>query len=277
MLTTPITTPLFHSRVLALLATQFSELKDGHLEDPAPIVSSLSATDTAITPNDTISQLVGIASPWVDLSSPDPIVYNISRQVLELEISYAAFCGLGNVVLPGPKLQYGSSHGEGVVQYAYAIQELLALNNYTQILIHLPMMYHPDQDGDDVEGSLSPFTRQEYVEEGGRSKHDFLGTWDAWHVIRTLCKYNARLFVGKNMFIDSISSSAIFVSFDISAAPATKPRVMKGDDAGSLEVLPSFLTSKAMDLSADIHGLQHSRSLDISQPSTPRPDGIPSP
>ncbi|KAI4255169.1 MAG: hypothetical protein L6R42_006874 [Xanthoria sp. 1 TBL-2021] len=195
MLTTPITTPLFHSRVLALLATQFSEFKDGHLEDPAPIVSSLSATDTAITPNDTISQLVGIASPWVDLSSPDPIVYNISRQVLELEISYAAFCGLGNVVLPGPKLQYGSSHGEGVVQYAYAIQELLALNNYTQILIHLPMMYHPDQDGDDVEGSLSPFTRQEYVEEGGRSKHDFLGTWDAWHVIRTLCKYNARLFV----------------------------------------------------------------------------------
>ncbi|KAL8647777.1 MAG: hypothetical protein Q9226_006291 [Calogaya cf. arnoldii] len=195
-LTTPITTPLFHSRVLALLSTQYSELKDGHLENHCPTVSSLSATDAAITPSDTISQLIGIASPWVDLSSPDPIVYNVSRQVLELEISYAAFCGLGNVVLPGPKLQYGSAHGEGVVQYACAIQELLALNSYTQILIHLPMMYHPDQDGDDVEGSLSTlFTRQKYIEEGGRSKSDVLGTWDAWHIIRTLCKYNSRLFV----------------------------------------------------------------------------------
>ncbi|KAL8850378.1 MAG: hypothetical protein Q9221_004698 [Calogaya cf. arnoldii] len=174
-LTTPITTPLFHSRVLALLSTQYSELKDGHLENHCPAVSSLSATDAAITPSDTISQLIGIASPWVDLSSPDPIVYNVSRQVLALEISYAAFCGLGNVVLPGPKLQYGSAHGEGVVQYACAIQELLALNSYTQILIHLPMMYHPDQDGDDVEGSLSSlFTRKEYIEEGGRYHQDLI-------------------------------------------------------------------------------------------------------
>ncbi|KAI4098251.1 MAG: hypothetical protein LQ339_006510 [Xanthoria mediterranea] len=195
MLTTPITTPLFHSRVLALLATQLSELKDRPLEHPIPAISSLSATDTAITPCKTISYLIGLASPWVDLSSPDPLVYNISRQVLELELSYAAFCGLNKVVLPGPKLQYGSSHGDGLVQYACAVQELLALNNFMQILIHLPMMYHPDQDGDDVEGSLSPFTRKEYTEEGGRSKHDFLGTWDAWHVVRTLCKYHVRLFV----------------------------------------------------------------------------------
>ncbi len=240
MLTTSITTPLFHSRVLALLANQLSELKDRPLEHPIPAVSSLSATDTAITPCKTISYLIGLASPWVDLSSPDPLVYNISRQVLELEISYAAFCGLNKVVLPGPKLQYGSSHGDGLVQYACAVQELLALNNFMQILIHLPMMYHPDQDGDDVEGSLSPFTRKEYTEEGARSKHDFLGTWDAWHVIRSLCKYHARLFVGKNTFIDSISSSAILVSFEFSAAPAAEPRVMKGGDAGSLEVFPSF-------------------------------------
>ncbi|KAL8897353.1 MAG: hypothetical protein Q9192_002617 [Flavoplaca navasiana] len=195
MVTTPITTPMFHSRVLSLLSNHFLEHKDGYLEDATPTVTSLAATDTAITPGDTIQKLVGTASPWVDLSSPDPIVYNISCQVLQLEISYAAFCGLGNLVLQGPKLQYGGSHGEGVVQYAYAVQELLALNNYTQILIHLPMMYHPDQDGDDVEGSLSTCTRQEYVEEGGRSKHDLLGTWDAWHIIRTLCKYNSRLFV----------------------------------------------------------------------------------
>ncbi|KAL8708289.1 MAG: hypothetical protein Q9225_007623 [Loekoesia sp. 1 TL-2023] len=196
MLTTPITTPLFHSRVLALLSNHLSDLKDAcSHEQTTPTIPSLSPADTPLTPGEIIMQLVGYASPWIDLSSPDPVVYDISRQVLELEISYAAFCGLGNVVIPGPKLQYGNSHGEGIAQYAYAVQEALALSNYTQISIQLPMMYHPDQDSKDVAGSLSPFARPEYVEEGAKSKLDFLGTWDAWHIIRTFCKYNSRLFV----------------------------------------------------------------------------------
>ncbi|KAL8992885.1 MAG: hypothetical protein Q9188_007475, partial [Gyalolechia gomerana] len=196
MLTTPITTPLFHSRVLALLSNHLSDPKSARNEERVtPTVPSLSPVDTPLTPGEIISQLVGYVSPWIDLSSPDPVVYDLSRQILELEVSYAAFCGLGNVVIPGPKLQYGNSYGEGIAQYAFAVQEALALSNYTQILVQLPMMYHPDQDGKDVAGSLSPFARPEYVEEGSKSKHDFLGTWDAWHVIRTVCKYNSRLFV----------------------------------------------------------------------------------
>lgn len=202
MLTTPITTPLFQSRVLALLSNHLSDIKDGRCDGHVtPTIPSFSATDTTLDPSEIISHLVGIASPWIDLSSPDPVVYNISRQVLELEISYAAFCGLGYVVVPGSKLQYESSQGQGVAQYAYAIQEALALNNHTHILVHLPMMYHPDQDVEDVQGSLAPFTRPEYIEEGGRSKYDFLRTWDAWHVIRSVCNYHARLFVGKNGFM----------------------------------------------------------------------------
>lgn len=202
MLTTPITTPLFHSRVLALLSNHLADIKNDQSNEPVtPTIPTLSLTDTPLTPGEIISQLVGVVSPWIDLSSPDPVVFDISRQVLELEISYAAFCGLGNVVIPGPKLQYGSAHGEGIAQYAFAIQKALALSNYTQLLIHLPMMYHPDQDSEDVEGSLAPFARPEYVEEGGRSKHNFLDAWDAWHVIRTVCKYNSRLFVGKNAVI----------------------------------------------------------------------------
>lgn len=211
MLTTPITTPLFHSRVLALLSNHLSDLKDARThERTTPTVPSLSPADTAVTPGEIIAHLVGYASPWIDLSSPDPVVYDISRQVLELEISYAAFCGLRYVVIPGPKLQYGDSYGEGIVQYAYAVQEALALSNYTQILIKIPMMYHPDQDGEDVAGSLSPFARPEYVEKGTKSRHDFLGTWDAWHIIRTVCKYQSRLCVGKNTdcgFISSCTSS----------------------------------------------------------------------
>lgn len=202
MLTTPITTPLFQSRVLALLSNHLSDIKNSTNDPiPTPRIASLSATDTPLTPGEAIQQLVGVASPWIDLSSPDPVVFDISRQVLELEVQYAAFCGLGNVIVPGPRLQYGGAHGEGITQYAFAIQDALALSNFTQLLIHLPMMYHPDQDNEDVEGSLLPFARPEYVEEGAKAKHDFLATWDAWQVIRTICKYHFRLFVGKNSII----------------------------------------------------------------------------
>ena len=196
--------------MLALLANHLSDLKDAHNDDkPTPTIPSLSPADTPLTPSDRVLQLVGYASPWIDLSSPDPVVYDISRQVLNLEISYAAFCGFRDVVIPGPKLQYGTSHGEGIAQYAYAVQEALALSNYTQILIQLPMMYHPDQDNEDrVEGALAKLARPEYVEPGAKSKHDFLGTWDAWHIIRTVCKYNNRLFVGKNINPGFTSSCA---------------------------------------------------------------------
>lgn len=242
MLTTPITTPLFHSRVLALLSNHLSDPKSARNEERVtPTVPSLSPVDTPLTPGEIISQLVGYVSPWIDLSSPDPVVYDISRQVLDLEVSYAAFCGLGNVVIPGPKLQYGNSYGEGIAQYAFAVQEALALSNYTQILVQLPMMYHPDQDGKDVAGSLSPFARPEYVEEGSKSKHDFLGTWDAWHVIRTVCKYNSRLFVGKNSIMDLLHPLPLS-EFGSLLYGIEKPRVTRGDvliGAGSLEVLPS--------------------------------------
>ncbi|KAI4200512.1 MAG: hypothetical protein LQ350_003882 [Teloschistes chrysophthalmus] len=187
MLTSPITTPLFQSRVLALLSNHLSDIKNLTTDLTAtPKVAPLSAADTPLTPGEVIQQLVGVASPWIDLASPDPVVFNISRQVLELEVQYAAFCGLGNVIVPGPRLQYGGAHGEGITQYAFAIQDALALSNFTQLLIHLPMMYHPDQDSEDVEGSLVPFARPEYMEEGVKAKHDFLGTWDAWQVIRSI-------------------------------------------------------------------------------------------
>ncbi|KAL8873094.1 MAG: hypothetical protein Q9174_001382 [Haloplaca sp. 1 TL-2023] len=196
MLTTPITTPDFHSRVLTTLSNHLWDLKtSSNGASSIPTIPTLSPTDTPLAPGETLSQLFGVVSPWIDLASPDPVVFEISRQVLELEVSYAAFCGLGSVIIPGPKLQYGNAHGEGVAQYAFAVQEALSLSNYTQLLIHLPMVYHPDQDSEDVEGSLSQHVRSEYVEEGGKSEHDFLGTWDAWNVIRTVCKYNARLLV----------------------------------------------------------------------------------
>ena len=207
MLTTPITTPLFHSQVLTLLSNHLSNPETGpNGEETVPTIPALSATDTPLAPGDTIGQFIGIVSPWIDLSSPDPLIYDVSRQVLELELKYAAFCGLNNVIVPGPNLHYGDAHGEGVAQYAYALQEALSFSIYTQVMIKVPMMDHPDYEGDDIMGSLVPFSRPKYVREGGKRKVDLLGTWDAWHIIRSVCKYNARLFVGKNAHSRSLKS-----------------------------------------------------------------------
>ena len=206
MLTTPITTPHFQSRVIAQLSNHLEALRS-HPSLTPPTVPELSPVDTPLTPGEVISQLLAVASPWIDLCSPDPLVYNVSRQVLDLEIAYAAFCGIGNIIIPGPKLHHGKLHGEGVTQYAYTIQEALTIGNYIQIQIWLPMIDHLDAGDGDVEGSMTPFAREEYMEaeeENKSRKADVFGTWDAWNIIRSVCKHNARLFVGKNTEIRSL-------------------------------------------------------------------------
>ena len=204
--------------------------KDPEIGLSVPTIPSLSPVDTPLAPGEAISHLLAVVSPWIDLCSPDPVIYAVSRQVLEIEVGYAAFCGLGNIILPCPKLHHGKLHGEGLTKYAYAVQEALRIAQYIQLSIMLPMMDHPGQDRDEVEGSLAEEARAKYLrlDEGHdyedpteytrkaieeldqdtdganlrrrkSARFDFFGTWDAWNVIRTLCTYNARLFVGKNI------------------------------------------------------------------------------
>lgn len=243
MLTSPITTPSFHTRVLTVVSNHIIELeKNPSTKLPVPTIPSLSPVDTPLAPGNIISHLIAVVSPWIDLSSPDPVIYGISRQVLELEVAYAAFCGIGNIILPSPKLHHGKLHGEGVIQYAHAVQEALNIAQYIQLSIMLPMMDDPEHDGEEVEGSLAKEARAKYkgLPEGhshrdsmestreivkeldhnddGASfrrkkspRFDFFGTWDAWNVIRTLCTYNARLFVGKNRNTSSFQSPTLFL------------------------------------------------------------------
>lgn len=243
ILTSPITTPNFHARVLTLVSSYIIELeRNPSINLPVPTISSLSPVDTTLAPGDTISHLLAVVSPWIDLCSPDPAIYSVSRQVLELEVAYAAFCGIGNIILPTPKLHYGKLHCEGVTQYAYAVQEALKVAQYIQLSIMLPMMDGPEHDADDVEGSLAKEARAEYVglpvgytredsveltreklkeidqaDDGANKRRkksarlEFFGTWDAWNVIRTLCTYNARLFVGKNRSTSPLPSPNSFL------------------------------------------------------------------
>ncbi len=229
MLTVPITTPYFNLRVLMLLTEYLAKSSTKSGSQAVPTIPSLSALDTNLAPGEPFSQLLGVVSPWIDLSSPDPAIFNLSRQVLEMEVAYAAFCGIGNLILPCPKLHHDKKHGVGIAQYAHAVQKALHVGSFIQVSIIMPMMDNPHDVAEETKGSLALQARPEYVglvdeerqftqEVRGSvesspedllnvnprksvhisSKHDFFGTWDAWHVIRTICKYNSRLFVGKN-------------------------------------------------------------------------------
>lgn len=212
MLTSPITTDLFHSRVLALLSsTQTTNSQsDGdtgryQLENPSRlVVPPLSPVDTNLTPQESMNHVIAVTSSWTDLCSPDPLVADVSKQVLMLEIAYAAFCGISYVLIPGPKLHQQAMKQAGLMQYARAIQEVLAIGSYMQINIWLPMIDHQENEVVRM-GDLAPLARPEYLglgdePEGQFSGLDLYGTWDAWNVIRSFCRYHTRLCIGKKTF-----------------------------------------------------------------------------
>ena len=203
----PITNNAFQSRVTLLLSNHLygSSLPD-HAAKPTPIIPPLTAADTHLTPGDQVSTLLGVVSPWIDLCSPDPAIYDCSRQVLEMEVAFAAFCGLSALMLPPPKL-YSSSHG--LTQYAHALRKVLEVGMFLQFSVMMPMW-----DGAapflESEKSLAASARPAFTGigedstvalSGSAKRPDFFGTWDAWNIIRSLCDYNSRLFVGKSNLI----------------------------------------------------------------------------
>lgn len=201
MLTSPITTPHFHSRVLSLLSNQLEISKSGDSSSndlPPPILPPFNSADTPLTPGETVSQLVGYCSSWIDLGSPDPLISNISRQVLTMEVAYASFCGVTNIIIPGPR-QYNNSAttADGLVRYARAVQEALGVANYVHVAIHIPMYHQKDSYAVSLLGDIKPFTRAEYLSEDSNEGDELFDNWDAWNVIRSVCKYNSRLSVGK--------------------------------------------------------------------------------
>ena len=275
MLTTPITTPYFHSRVLTVLSSHLEEVESHPNRTlPVPIISSLSPVDTPLAPGEIVSQLLAVVSPWIDLCSPDPVVYNLSRQVLELEVAYASFCGIGNIILPRPKLHHGKLSGEGVTQYACAVQDVMNIGHYIQMSVSLPMMDNPEEDSDNVIGSLAERARAEYLglAEGGPYKNsmdeleeddegssfvlprkkparvNFFGTWDAWNVIRTVCKYNNRLFVGKNQIEFSLQTILYQMPCEEPSGVMneTEPGTLRAIRARFLEVVPYCVPCKSV-------------------------------
>ncbi|KAF2704450.1 arginine N-methyltransferas-like protein [Pleomassaria siparia CBS 279.74] len=194
MLTTPITNAHFHTRVLALLSSYRQAVSDAPPKQilPLPLIAALDAVDTPLTPSDTISQLVTFTSSWIDLASPDPVIAHLSRQVFNLEIAYAAFCGVVTVVVPGPALTHGAN---GVSQFARAIKEALSTGSYIQLHVMMPMDVTKCAEEKEDLGNLARFIQPEFVGQGQAMDIDEFGAWDAWNVIRTMSRYHSRLSV----------------------------------------------------------------------------------
>ncbi|KAE8149135.1 protein methyltransferase RmtC [Aspergillus avenaceus] len=208
MLTAPITTSHFHTRVLSLLSSHMElATADAHgtmatTENTRPLViPPLGPSDSHLTPNDAMTQVVGVTSSWIDLCSPDPLIADVSRQVLMLEVAYAAFCGVGYLLVPGPKLHHKGMHSEGVMYYARTILDAINLGPYIQFQVWLRAIDSPDLEVDQI-GGLGRLAREEFLgnlDEGQSPKVEPYGTWDAWDTIRRICKYHSRLSVALSL------------------------------------------------------------------------------
>ncbi|KAI0589526.1 Protein arginine N-methyltransferase [Pyrenophora tritici-repentis] len=191
MITSPITNDNFHTRVLGLLNAYTQTLAESQSQ-PLPLIPALDNLDTPLGPTDTIGQLVTFSSSWIDLSSPDPLIAHLSRQVFHLEVAYAGFCGVTNLVVPGPRLAHGQA---GVSQYARSIKEALQTGSYIQIHVQLPMDGRQPSSSEDDLGDLARFARPEFEPSSQAKTLDSWSSWDAWNTIRSICKYHNRLSI----------------------------------------------------------------------------------
>ena len=203
MLTTPITNDHFHTRINELISNNLSGSN-------VPNVPPLSHLDTYLFPGDITSSLLAFTSSWIDICSPDPLISGISKQILCMEVAYAAFCGIDFLFVQGPKLSFKDPMTQehlvanNVVEYSRAIQQCLSVGHRLQISIIFPMS---DDSGGQSENNAILKTRDQYledIEEEKPERTDGFGTWDAWNAIRTFCNYHPRLYVGKNQYIFSL-------------------------------------------------------------------------
>jgi len=206
MLTAPITTTHFQSRVLTTLQAYVDGLANATSTAtavPMPLVSPLTPQDTDLTPEGSNASFIAVTSSWIDLGSRDPLVAHVSRQVFNLEVAYAAFCGVSNILVYGP-LSSG-----GTVQHARAIQEALGLGPYLQLHMLLPMIGELEQDVSAEGAHLAELARSQYGVPGDEDEEgelDLYGAWEMWNTVQIMCKYTTRLSIGMHSCKGSLVS-----------------------------------------------------------------------
>lgn len=225
VLTAPITTSAFQSRVLQILDDHVKKLQAASSEQdvPLPLLPALSSVDTNLSPADANSSLIAVVSPWIDLASSDPLMAHISRQVFSLEVAYAAFVGVSNVLVTGPL------SSKGTVAFARALLEGLGLGPYLQLHVLMPMTGELEQDVSADGTHLGELARPQYanldeesLDEDGDAE-DLYGSWDVWNTVRTVCNHSNKLSIGTQSNSDlsssfPISSSSLLLSLSASSS-----------------------------------------------------------
>lgn len=165
------------------------------VQPPPLVVGQLNATETDLFPSWLASKLLHLASPWIDIASSDPVIADVSRQVLEQEVSYAAFCGVTDLLIQGPAP--GASEA-GLAKFARALRKSLELAPSIQFSVALPMSYAPQSQREPSFADLTRFVREDYAAASAnvRPNQDLLSSWDVWEYVRSFCKYPGRLSVG---------------------------------------------------------------------------------
>ncbi|OQO09711.1 hypothetical protein B0A48_05114 [Cryoendolithus antarcticus] len=200
LITTLLTTPVLHARVIETVCKYLSQSADDVGTDrPLPLISPLTPDDTELAPGDNNTGLVVRISPWLDLGSADPVIAHVSRQVFNLEVAYASFCGIQHVLVSGPVPDSDET------QYARALLEALSVSAHLHFFVMLPMSGESEDAGSD-EQHLAELARDSYTpndrgavledeEQDDVNADSSLNTWDLWDGIRTICDYNSRLSV----------------------------------------------------------------------------------
>lgn len=202
--TSPITNEHFRQRVFKLVEEHLEALKNSSKDGQAgmttttgadPILPPLTPDDTSLYPSPAVNTYAGYISPWIDLCSPNRIVASISRQVLNMEINYANFCGIRSLVIQGPSRDASQSGGnQGIAQYSRAIHEALTVGMRLNFLIHMPMYREPGVVPPvKTLSSLDPNSAPEETS----SEVDLFSSWESWDHIRSVCNYEMRLYLGE--------------------------------------------------------------------------------
>jgi protein arginine N-methyltransferase 5 len=200
MTTCPITTSNFYEKIRLELVSYYEKerMRDTEHSPPIPIIEPLRPEDSVLIPHKTIQQVIAVSSSWIDLASADYVIADISRQVFNLEIMYAAFCGSSQLLLPGPILPDGTVSSSGVAQFARALFEALSISPYLQFHILLPMV--PIKTGGTGLLQTLPGNGTAHISSAATHMHpedpesqDMWAAWEAWDMIRTICKYNSRI------------------------------------------------------------------------------------
>ncbi|EMC91657.1 hypothetical protein BAUCODRAFT_78806 [Baudoinia panamericana UAMH 10762] len=193
LVTLPVTNGGFQSHVLSVIEQYVTSLTRAPEAKgvPLPLLAPLAPDHTNLSPGEGTSSLVAFASPWIDVGSPDPLIAHISRQVLNLEVAYAAFCGISNIAIRGP-LNHAS-----ISQYGRAVLELLGVSPYLQIHLLLPVSGELEQDISDEHTHLAELVRPQYVKGTEMDEDDpnEYNSWDVWNTIRSMCNYNSKLSI----------------------------------------------------------------------------------